>query len=138
MRLTIIRPLDIENTNAMSLYYVQKLLYDLNRDVDVQEEYKSNIDGLLTNYTLTTEECEAIKAPDIGLLYVLGVNGQILMHFAAFHQIAWDDYLQAMRDGITKHGPVREGVYAMTGAGESFTAATERREQGAPNNGRPA
>ena len=37
------------------------------------------------------------------------------MHFAAFHQINWADYLQRMRDGIAEHGPVREGVYAMTG-----------------------
>ncbi|MEL7207315.1 MAG: hypothetical protein AAGK32_03625 [Actinomycetota bacterium] len=37
------------------------------------------------------------------------------MHFAAFHQIEWADYLQRMRDGIDRHGPVREGVYAMTG-----------------------
>jgi hypothetical protein len=49
------------------------------------------------------------------LLFHLGVNGQILMHFAAFHQIAWADYLALMREGIATHGPVREGVYAMTG-----------------------
>ena len=49
------------------------------------------------------------------MLFHLGVNGQILMHFAALHQIEWADYLQRMRDGIAEHGPVREGVYAMTG-----------------------
>ena len=59
--------------------------------------------------------CDNVVArPDIGLLFHLGVNGQILMHFAAFHQIEWQDYLQRMRDGIAEHGPVREGVYAMT------------------------
>ena len=42
------------------------------------------------------------------------MNGQILMHFAAFHQVEWQDYLQRMRDGVDQHGPVREGVYAMT------------------------
>jgi hypothetical protein len=109
----------------MSLYYTQKVLYDLNRDTKVQQRYQDDVDSLLANYTLTDEEISAITEPDIGLLYVLGVNGQILMHFAAFHQIAWDDYLQAMRDGIEKYGPVREGVYAMTGAGQSFTKETE-------------
>ena len=109
----------------MSLYYLQKVLYDLNRDQRVQTSYTETPDELLDNYTLTDEEREALKKPDIGLLYVLGVNGQILMHFAAFHQIEWDDYLQQMRDGITQHGPVRAGVYAMTGEGESFTADTE-------------
>lgn len=109
----------------MSLYYVQKVLYDINRDEQVQQQYRSGVDGLLSRYTLTDEERGALKKPDIGLLYVLGVNGQILMHFAALHKIEWDNYLQMMRDGIAEHGEVREGVYAMTGAGESFTAATE-------------
>ena len=111
----------------MSLYYVQKVLYDLNRDTQVQQRYLDDVNDLLDGYILTEEERSALKQPDIGLLYVLGVNGQILMHFAAFHHIAWDDYLQAMRDGIEEHGEVREGVYAMTGAGQSFTAESERK-----------
>ncbi len=37
------------------------------------------------------------------------------MHYAALHKIEWNAYLQAMRDGLAKHGPVREGVYAATG-----------------------
>ena len=99
----------------MSLYYVQKFLYRLNRDPAVQADYRANPGAALASYELTDEEIEALTAPDIGLLYVLGVNGQILMHFAAFHQIAWADYLQQMRDGVAAYGPVREGVYAMTG-----------------------
>ena len=63
----------------------------------------------------------------IGLLYVLGVNGQILMHYAAFLGIAWFDYLDLMRDGIEHHGPVRAGVYAMTGGGASFTEEEDSR-----------
>ena len=99
----------------MSLYYVQKFLYELNRDPELQERYTADRYAVLEPYTLTDEEVAALTEPDIGLLYVLGVNGQILMHFAAFHQIEWQDYLQRMRDGIEEHGPVREGVYAMTG-----------------------
>ena len=105
----------------MSLYYVQKVLYDINRDDQMQAAYNNDANGFLDGYTLTEEERKALTEPDIGLLYVLGVNGQILMHFAAFHQIEWDDYLQRMRDGVTEHGPVRAGVYAMTGDGKSFT-----------------
>ena len=105
----------------MSLYYLQKVLYDINRDTEKQDQYVNNTDSFLANYTLTSEERSALLEPNIGLLYVLGVNGQILMHFAAFHQIEWDDYLQRMREGVAKYGPVREGVYAMTGGGERFT-----------------
>ena len=111
----------------MSLYYVQKFLYELNRDASLQERYFSERGteraieqgadrmAVLEPYELTDEEASALIAPDIGLLFHLGVNGQILMHFAALHHIEWADYLQLMRDGIATHGPVREGVYAVTG-----------------------
>jgi len=106
----------------VSLYQVQKFLYHLNRDDKQKLNYRQQPDELLAEYDLTEEELSALRSGDIGLLYVLGVNGQILMHFAAFLGIEWFDYLQLMRDGVTTHGAVREGVYAMTGGGDSFTA----------------
>ena len=99
----------------MSLYYVQKFLYELNRDPALQHRYSADRRGAVDPYDLRGEEVEALVGPDIGLLFHLGVNGQILMHFAALHGIEWSDYLQRMRDGIARHGPVREGVYAMVG-----------------------
>lgn len=111
----------------MSLYAVQKFLYELNRSERLQEQFRAAPDEALSGYDLTAEETAAIRAPDIGLLFHLGVNGQILMHYAAFHQIPWADYLQQMRDGIAEHGPVREGVYAMTGyEGVRPTGTTDR------------
>ncbi|MGP0061863.1 MAG: hypothetical protein ACLPID_21575 [Beijerinckiaceae bacterium] len=98
----------------MSLYSVQKLLFTLNRDKAIQARFRTDLGGLLADYELSEEERHALAKPDIGLLYVLGVNGQILMHFAAFCGIAWPDYLEAMRRGIRDHGPVRAGIYAMT------------------------
>ena len=97
----------------MSLYQVQKFLYELNRDNRVQREFGRNKSEVLMAYDLTKEEYTAIESGDIGLLYVMGVNGQILMHFAAYLKIEWFDYLQAMRDGVSKYGPVRHGIYAM-------------------------
>jgi hypothetical protein len=105
----------------MSLYQLQKFLYVLNRDSGAQEKYQDDLGGLIDEFDLTGEEIMALKEGDIGLLYVLGVNGQILMHYAAFLGIEWFDYLDLMRAGIEKHGPVRDGVYAMTGSGASFT-----------------
>ena len=104
----------------MSLYYLQKFLYVLNRDEQAQDRYRDDLDGLLGEYDLTEEETSALREGDIGLLYVLGVNGQILMHYAAFLGIEWFDYLELMRQGIEKHGPVRDGVYTMTGGGKAF------------------
>ena len=99
----------------MSLYQVQKLIYQLNRDPRTRERYASERDAVLAEYELSDEERSAIVQPDIGLLYVLGVNGQLLMHFAALHKIEWLDYLERMRHGLKTHGAVREGVYAATG-----------------------
>ena len=95
----------------MSLYYVQKLLYQLNRDPAVRKQYGENLEALLAGYELTEEEQRAIREPDIGLLYVMGVNGQLLMHFAALRGYEWDAYLEAMRRGEARYGPVRAGLY---------------------------
>lgn len=99
----------------MSLYSVQKLIYSLNRDPAVRACFAADREGVLADYDLTQEELRAIRDPDIGLLYVLGVNGQLLMHYAALVGMPWDDYIQAMRDGVKTHGPVRAGLYAMVG-----------------------
>ncbi len=109
----------------MSLYYVQKFLFEINRSPELQDRYRADRHGSIAPYELTDEEVTALTEPDIGKLFVLGVNGQILMHFAAFHQIEWADYLQQMRDGVDAYGPVREGVYAITGY-EGTDAHTER------------
>jgi hypothetical protein len=98
----------------MSLYSAQKFLYQLNRDTQLQRRFQENRGAALDDYRLTTEEREAFLAGDIGKLYVLGSNGQLLMHFAALLGMPWADYIEAMRDGVRRHGPVRAGIYAMT------------------------
>jgi hypothetical protein len=101
----------------MSLYAMQKFLYDMNRGADVQRRYREageTRDALLAQYDLNDEEREAIRAGDIGKLYVLGCNGQLLMHFAPLLGMPWAEYIEAMREGVRKYGPVRAGIYAMT------------------------
>ncbi len=99
----------------MSLYYVQKLIYELNRDPAVRRQYEQNFEELLRRYELTDEELRAVREPDIGLLYVMGVNGQLLMHYAALRGFEWDAYLEAMREGERRYGPVRTGLYKRAG-----------------------
>ena len=102
----------------MSLYAAQKFLYHLNRDAAVQARWvdASQRASLLDTYALDAQERSAIEQGDVGLLYVLGCNGQLLMHFAPLLGLAWPQYLQALRDGVARHGPVRAGIYAMTSA----------------------
>lgn len=97
----------------MSLYYVQKLLYQLNREPRVRRRFETERDALLAEFTLTDEERSAIVDGDVGLLYVMGVNGQLLMHFSALLGQHWDEYIQAMKHGVEIHGPVRGGLYTM-------------------------
>ncbi|RZI67414.1 MAG: aromatic ring-opening dioxygenase subunit LigA [Variovorax sp.] len=101
----------------MSLYGMQKFLYAMNREAQVQARYRDNgaaRDTLLAEYDLDDEERAAIREGDIGKLYVLGCNGQLLMHFAPLLGMPWAAYIEAMREGVRKYGPVRAGIYAMT------------------------
>ncbi|MGA2342245.1 MAG: aromatic ring-opening dioxygenase subunit LigA [Steroidobacteraceae bacterium] len=100
----------------MSLYQMQKFLFDINRDPAVQQQARTDLTRLLTGYDLSAEERGAIAAGDIGLIFVLGANGQLLMHYAAFLGMPWADYIAAMREGVNKYGPVRAGLYHMTTA----------------------
>ena len=102
----------------MSLYALQKLLYELNRDPRVQQEFVADREAVLSRFRLSDEEADAIRDDDIGLLYILGVNGQILMHFAAWRGFEWDAYIQAMKNALAEHGQVRAGIYAAVEGGE--------------------
>ena|SRR5689334_15190330 len=100
----------------MSLYAVQKLMFQLNRDPAVRKRFDEQFDSLLQDYELTDEEQNALRDPDIGLLYVMGVNGQILMHYAALRGFEWNAYIEAMREGERRYGPVRTGLYRRAGS----------------------
>jgi hypothetical protein len=100
----------------MSLYHVQKAIYEVNRSPSAVAQYKTDPAAFCASYDLTPQERAAFVKPDVGMLYVLGVNGQLLMHFAAANGYEWNAYIDAMLQGIVMHGPVREGLYAMTGA----------------------
>jgi hypothetical protein len=93
---------------------MQKFLFDINRDGGLQQEFRTDMPAVLDRYTLDAEERRAIETGDVGLIYVLGANGQLLMHYAAFLGLPWAEYIAAMRAGVARHGPVRAGVYAMT------------------------
>jgi hypothetical protein len=100
----------------MSLYSVQKLIFQVNRDPAVRARHTDDLDGLLAQYDLSPEELRAIREADIGFLYVIGVNGQLLMHYAALHGFEWNAYIEAMKEGERKYGPVRAGLYSRADA----------------------
>ncbi len=107
-------PFRIGAPEPMSLYQMQKFLFDINRDRGLQQQLRTDLPAILRRYELSAEERGALESGDIGLIYVLGANGQLLMHYAALLGMPWADYIAAMRAGVSRHGPVRAGVYAMT------------------------
>ena len=106
----------------MSLYATQKLLFHLNRHPAIQKRFRDDPSMLLADYALDDEERAAVLESDVGKLYVLGSNGQLLMHFAALIGMPWAAYIEAMREGVRRYGPVRAGIYAMTTSTEEKVA----------------
>ena len=98
----------------MSLYATAEVPLPAEPRPRVQQRFREDRAALLGEYELDDEERGAIRDGDIGKIYVLGANGQLLMHFAALLGMPWADYIEAMRDGVRRHGPVRAGIYAMT------------------------
>ena len=96
----------------MSLYSLQKFIYQINRDPAARARHEKDLQGLLDEYDLDGEEWQAICEANVGLLYVMGVNGQLLMHYAALRGLDWNQYIEAMREGERKYGPVRTGLYS--------------------------
>jgi hypothetical protein len=37
----------------------------------------------------------------------------LLMHYSALLGQSWDEYIAAMREGVARHGPVRQGLYTL-------------------------
>lgn len=97
---------------------LQKLMYELNRNPRAQQEFVADREAVLSRYRLNDEELEAIRSDDIGKLYILGVNGQILLQYAVWRGYAWDEYIKAMKLALAEHGQVRGGLYAAVDGGE--------------------
>ena len=93
---------------------MQKFLFEMNREPSTQERFRATPGEVIERFDMNDEERGAVARGDIGLMYVLGANGQLLMHYAAFLGMPWADYIAAMREGVVTHGPVRAGIYTMT------------------------
>ena len=99
----------------MSLYQIQKLLYDLNRTASLQERFRADGQAVLQDRALTEEERDAFARADLGLLYVLGAHPSLLIHFAGIVGVPLVEHRRHLIDGLERYGPVREGILAPPG-----------------------
>lgn len=81
----------------MSLYQVQKLLFQVNRDEQVRGRFMAERDALVAEYGLTEPERRALLEPDFHALYRMGVHSLLLAPLAATLGIAFPDYLAILR-----------------------------------------
>lgn len=81
----------------MSVYALQKLIREINRNPAVRERYQGEPEALLAEHDLSGEERAALAARDYRKLYALGVHGLLLRPFSIIHQVSEPDYLDAIR-----------------------------------------
>ena len=62
----------------MSVYALNKLFYMLENDESFRDSMKSSPDEAIGQFTLTSEEREALTSGDVGGLYRMGVHAFLL------------------------------------------------------------
>lgn len=82
----------------MSLYQVQKLIRQVNRNPADRESFKSDSESFADRFDLTPEEREAVITIDMGALYAMGVHALLLRPFTIVHGVSEPDYLDAIRE----------------------------------------
>jgi hypothetical protein len=81
----------------VSLYQVQKLLFDVNRDRQARTRFLDERERLVGEYELTADERRAILETDFHVLYQMGVHSLLLAPLAATLGVSFPDYLAVLR-----------------------------------------
>lgn len=81
----------------MSLYQVDKLLFQLFNDLDLQQQYKQDPAAVLQRYDLEDNELEALRKVDAGALYSMGAHSFLLWQFARMMELSPAVYFKQVR-----------------------------------------
>jgi hypothetical protein len=81
----------------VSLYTLQKLIRDVNRDDAMRASYFASPEAFADGYELTAEERDALLKVDLTRLYGFGVHGLLLKPFSILHKVSEPDYLTQIR-----------------------------------------
>jgi hypothetical protein len=81
----------------MSLYQVDKLLFALFNDLELQEKYKQNPDEILQRYDLQESERKALLGVNAGELYRMGAHSFLLWQFARLMDLKPAIYFKQIR-----------------------------------------
>jgi hypothetical protein len=81
----------------MSLYQVDKLLFALFNDLELQEKYRRNADEVLKRYELEEFEIKALREVNAGELYRMGAHSFLLWQFSRLMDLKPTIYFKQVR-----------------------------------------
>jgi hypothetical protein len=81
----------------MSLYQLQKLIYQVNRDGAQRARYRADPAAFVKGYELTEAEAKAALDVDVRALYSMGVHSLLLRPFTLMHKVSNEDYAKALK-----------------------------------------
>ena len=81
----------------MSLYQVDKLLFALFNDLELQGKYKQNADEVLKRYDLEDFEVKALQEVNAGELYRMGAHSFLLWQFSRLMDLKPAIYFKQVR-----------------------------------------
>ncbi len=88
----------------MSVQALNIMLVDLFRSEEALSRYQQDPDSVVTQYGLTAEEGERLKATDMGWLYQQGVHPYILVQFAFAIRYDLKQYLTQLQAATGQAG----------------------------------
>jgi hypothetical protein len=81
----------------MSLYQVDKLLFALFNDLELQQKYKQDPSEVLKGYDLQDFEFKALRDVNAGELYRMGVHSFLLWQFSRLMDLKPAIYFKQVR-----------------------------------------
>jgi hypothetical protein len=81
----------------MSLYQVDKLLFALFNDLELQQKYKQDPSEVLKRYDLQDFELKALRDVNAGELYRMGVHSFLLWQFSRLMDLKPAIYFKQVR-----------------------------------------
>ena len=81
----------------MSLYQVDKLLFQLFNDLELQNKYRRDADAVLKRFDLQEHELKALREVNAGDLYRMGAHSFLLWQFARLMGLKPAAYFKQVR-----------------------------------------
>ena len=86
----------------MSVYQVNKILYQADNDAAFRRRLKEAPEAVLKEFRLTEEEISALTSGAVGKLFQMGVHTFLLNHLSRYELfgVNRDNYLARIREGM--------------------------------------